>query len=752
MNTRLLAVLGGFFLLAGETFAQAVLEEVTVTARKRAESLVDVPVSISVTSGEKLEQLSLRGLEDLSGFTPNLQVNENATQQTVTIRGVGSGANQAFEQSVGTYVDGVYFGRGRSARNLFFDMERVEIIRGPQGLLFGKNTIAGAVNVTTRRPTEELEAYLEGEYFGGTGQAGVTAVVSGPLADNVRARLAGHYKSEEGYVRNTFTGEREAAREEFIIRAVGVWEIGDSLDFTFKGEISSYDVDGRTAQNVQAGPLAAVYPTFDPRFETNLDFYSSTPGDDFDNTDTGNLTLRANWAMDDELTITYISGYTAYDFANNIPAEFTPVPDYAEQSNRQDHWQISQELRTHYVAADGRLEFLGGVYFAYEDLDIEETFNFNLPALRAVGGAAPPLDASVITFFSQDTESYAVFGEAQFSPMEQLRLSAGVRYTYDAKDMDKELLVAARGTQTRAPEQEGFAAAIGRIPHQHNLERSDKRLTPAVGVQFDVTDYAMLYGSWSRGFKAGGFDAQNSGGNLDLAAYDSEKADSFEAGAKFDFLDGAARLSLNYFYTDFNDLQVSAWNGLVFTVANAASATSMGVEADGSWQVTENFNVGGSAAWLHAEYDDFPNATCTAPQQIAFAARTGLPAGRCAENDLSSRDLQFSPKMAGNVNASLLLPLLDAFRVTLQGDLNFTTSYHTALDLDPVAKQGGFVKLNMRLELASLNERLSVAVVGKNLTDRKTTTWVNDMPVLRGAYFGFVDPPRSVGVQVRVSM
>ena len=694
--------------------------------------------------------MSIKGLEELSGFTPNLQINENATQQTVTIRGVGSGANQAFEQSVGTYIDGVYFGRGRSARNAFFDVERVEILRGPQGILFGKNTIAGAINITTRKPTQELEGYLEGEYFSEIDQWAITGAVSGPFSDTVSGRLAARFGGESGYVTNTFAGADEAERDEYVVRGTLVLDPTDRLQVILKGEASSFDVTGRTAQNVQAGPLEGLYLSFDPTFESNLDFQSSTPGDDFDNTDTGNLTATIDYEINESWNLTSISAFVAYEFDNNIPAEFAPAPDYADQSNMQEHDQLSQELRLHFTSADAKLEFIGGIYYQTEELKIEETFNFNLSNLIDVGVALFPLDSSIITFFSQDTDSAALFGELRYSITDRLRISAGLRHTNDEKSVDKELVVATLGTQIPDPSQEPFAAIIGRIPHAYNLSREDTDTSPALGIQFDTSDNSMIYGSYSEGFKAGGFDAQNTAGDLDLAAFEPEDVEAWEIGGKFGLADGAATLNLAYFNNEFTNLQVAAFNGLVFTTTNAASATSSGIELDGQWRATDEWIFGTSLAWLDAEYDDFSNSTCTAPQQIQHAADTGMPPGTCTQ-DLSGRELQFSPEFAGNLNAEYSRPLGN-YLLTVQGDINYTDSYFTAQDLDPLSEQDSFTKINLRIELADINGRWSVAAVGKNLTDEMTTTWVNDVPVFRGAYFGFVDPPRSYGVQFRLNL
>jgi len=171
---------------------------------------------------------------------------------------------------------------------------------------------------------------------------------------------------------------------------------------------------------------------------------------------------------------------------------------------------------------------------------------------------------------------------------------------------------------------------------------------------------------------------------------------------------------------------------------------------DAQWRPIDTLTLGTSLAWLDAKYDSFTGATCTAPQQNAFVAETGLPAGRCTQ-DLSGRDLQFSPDFAGNVNATFETPVGDRYTLSVEADVNFTSSYFTAQDLDPISKQSGFAKLNMRVAFGDIDDRWSVAVVGRNLTDKKTTTWVNDVPVFRGAYFGFIDPPRTFGIQLRTN-
>ena len=198
----------------------AQLEEVVVTAQKRTESLQDVPISVAVVSGEQLDNFSITDLGELSATIPNVTIGQNATQDSITIRGVGSGANHGFEQSVGTFIDGVYFGRGRSSRSPFLDIERVEVLKGPQGVLFGKNTIAGALNVTTRKASDEFEASIEAEYFDGDESVGATGVVSGPLSDSVVARLVVKYRDSSGFIDNRATGDDDPEIEETVAQAL----------------------------------------------------------------------------------------------------------------------------------------------------------------------------------------------------------------------------------------------------------------------------------------------------------------------------------------------------------------------------------------------------------------------------------------------------------------------------------------------------------------------------------------------------
>ena len=707
--------------------AQAVLEETVVTAQKREESVQEVPISVFVTSGEKLDDFSINSLEELSATIPNVTIGQNATQDSITIRGVGSGANHGFEQSVGTFIDGVYFGRGRFSRSPFLDIQRVEVLKGPQSVLFGKNTIAGAINITTRKPTREFEGAIEGEYFDGDDAYGATAYVSGPISDTVAGRLVVKYRDANGYMHNRTTGDDEPAIEETVARGSLAWDLTDRLTLDLKAEVSSYDMDGRHLQMVDGGPFTELFEALDPKYEEDLDYNRSTNnpvfGRDHDNTDADNVTATLKYDFD-SVRLVSISAYNHYDYDNNIPASWVANLDTAAKRYKEDLAQYSQELRLE-STGDGSLEYMVGLFYQKEEIDHKQDFDFDTAQAIADGAPLPPFVGTEAFKINQDTESYAAFGQVTWHFTDFLRLNLGLRYTEDSKDLDYS------------------QSTTGTLPFpSYSIKDSltDSKVTPSISLQYDIWDDSMVYLSYSEGFKAGGFDFE-SGGN-----FDPETVDAWEAGIKSRLFDGAVELNAAAFHSEISDLQVAAWNGTAFETSNAASATTEGVEVDGRWQLTDGLMLSGSLAYLNAEYDDFKNATCTAQQQIDLIAEGGS-AGSCTQ-DLSGGDLQFSPEWSGTVNIHYSYYLANGMDISAIAGADYSDSYYSALDLDPASKQDAFWKYHARIQLSAA-AGWSVALVGKNLSNEKTTMWVNDVPFFRGAQFAAIDPPRSIGVQAR---
>lgn len=720
--TAILLTLG-----SSSMFAQAqVLEEVTVTAQKRTQSLQDVPISVSVTSGETLDNFSIGDIGELSGSIPNVTIGENATQDSITIRGIGSGANHGFEQSVGTFIDGVYFGRGRSSRSPFLDIERIEVLKGPQGVLFGKNTIAGALNITTRKPTDEFEGSIEGQYFDGDDSYGLTGVVSGPLTDSLRGRLVVKYNEAGGFIENRATGDDDPEIEELVFRGSLAWDLSDRLTLDLKAEMSSYDVDGRHLQMVEGGRFAELFASVDPNYEEVLDDRRSANnpvfGRDFDDTDAENFTATFNYDFESARLVS-ITAYTAYEYENNVPASWVANLDTATKRYNEDHTQFSQELRLE-SQGDGALEYIIGAFYQTEEIDHLQHFDFDTAQAIADGFPLPPFVGRTDFDLEQDTDSIAVFGQLTWNITDRLRTTLGLRYTEDKKDID-------------------FARiTTGALPfptYELTDSRTDSDTTPSLNVQYDLGDDVMLYGSFSQGFKSGGFDFESG------EDFEEETVDAWEFGVKSRLADGAVELNAAVFSSEFSDLQVAAWNGVAFETGNAAEATTQGVEVDGRWQITDNWMLSGAIAYLDAQYDDFPGATCTADQTDEHNA-SGAPGG-CTQ-DLSGKELQFSPEYSGTINLEYFRIMDSGLELTAMLGADYSDAYYTALDLDPHSIQDSFTKINARIALAG-SAGWSLALVGKNLTNEETTMWVNDMPFFRTAHFGAIDGLRNIGIQAK---
>ncbi|MEE4110793.1 MAG: TonB-dependent receptor [Halieaceae bacterium] len=726
------------------------LEEVIVTARKREESLQSVPISISVVDGEWIVDNAVRTFEQLSYSVPNFTVNESPIDTNIFIRGIGSAENQGFEQSVGLFSDGVYWGRARQARSPFFDVERIEVLKGPQGILFGKNTTAGAVSITTARPTAEPSARAGIYYEPDADERVVEGVISGPLSESLRGRLAVRGADMDGWLVNTAISADEPSREEVFVRGSLEWDISPDVDATFRLEHGELDVEGSTMQITEVGPWGDLFARFDPAFEADFDDRRSVGGTgifvqpESSDTDSTTASVTLNWYTE-PFTLTSITGYTTYDFADVFDADISALPQ-AQKLFSSDFEQWSQEVRLLSPAADaGGIDWITGVYWQTSDLDVQTRDDIDLALLQAPAG-------SRYYVTGQTSDLFAVFGQATWHMTDRWRITGGLRWVDEEKDAGRFLDVTNLGTTQPNPALEPFfAAALGTFPHDLEGNRSEGQVLPSLVVQWDATDSGMLYASYSKGFKGGGFDEQLTSGDPDDWEFEDETVDTYELGAKWSPAGGRAALNVALFRSEYSDLQVSAFDGLAgFVVGNAADATSEGVELDGSWAVTPNLRLGGAVAWLDARYESFENAACTASQSTAHEM-AGLPSP-CLQ-DLSGSEPLYSPDWSGNLYASHEATFGRGGRWMLRTRLeaNFTDSFFVTQDLDPNLEQDGFMKLNLRFGLVSLAHGWEIALVGKNLTDELTTSFGNDVPILTGAFFKFADRPRTVGIQGRLS-
>jgi outer membrane receptor protein involved in Fe transport len=766
---------------------QLVLEEVIVTAQKREQSLQDVPIAVAAMTGEKIEDTGITNLEELTLYIPNVNINQGQATPNLFIRGVGSGTNPGFEQSVGLYVDGLYSGRGQLAKvPLTLDLQRVEVLKGPQGILFGKNTIGGAINITTARPDFETGGYVEALYEPDHGEQLFTGVLTGGLSDNVAGRLAVRYEGMDGWWENETLNEEGPDKDNLFVRASLLWEATDTLEVLAKYEHGDFEVVGRP-QVVYKSDQPVNFLGEEP-FPV-IDDHDRGAGDilDTDDTDLDVALLTVNW--DAEVgTLTSITGYATYDTSRYTNSDIAVTPSI-NRLQEEEYDQFSQELRL--VSPGGEtLDWIVGAYYQQSELDISKT-NTDLDFLRSGPLSVPPLvyttDERIPTQFDQESTSWAVFAQGTYALTDTLRFGLGVRYNEEEKDLDK--VTEAPGLGARAGADlivlanpaSGILIEDLRSHSFLGLERDEDKVTWSANLQWDATDDSMYYASISTGFKGGGFDeaytnsgptartgniitGEPDGGVVDMGVdssilnYDEETVLAYEIGAKLTLADGAANLNMALFRMEYDDLQVSSLVGDVFRVGNAGDSVSQGLEVDGRWLLAEGFTIGGSVAYLDAEYDDFTGATCTIPQVSDPVANPGclredgsnIAPGESGGQDLSGETLLFAPEWSGNLNAEWIVTVSSTLEVRTNLDVNYNGEFYSALDLDKNTKHDSATKVNLRVALADIGDTWSVAVLGKNLTDEETMVWRNDVALTASnSYFGVPERGRSIAVQAR---
>jgi outer membrane receptor protein involved in Fe transport len=750
-----------------------VLDEIIVTATKRPVEIQDAPISLSVVAGDKIEAMGMAELEDLALYIPNVHVAEGGVSPLLFIRGVGSNMNPGFEQSVGTFVDGVYFGRAVYSRASFLDLERVEVLKGPQLTLFGKNTIAGAINITTAQPTEDFEGYVEAAFESEVDGTSVSAMLSGPLSDAVRVRVAARKSDGEGWMTNTAAGGVGGPEEDNLaIRGTLEWDASESLVFTLKAERNRYKFLGRHQVISIATPAAtALYQTFgDAAFSPGFGYvrsFRTSVQPEFHDTDASLVQLTALYDWGD-LAVTSITAVTGYDYRDSQDADYSALL-FLERSRLEEHEQFSQEFLLTSPRGNA-VDFIAGVYFQTADLTSDRITPGRFTGVppidagvraqinAALGTDLQPgdIDADLFAFFEQDATTISAFGELTFNLRDDFRIVTGLRYAKDEKEVSKSGLQAQVGGMTPDP---FLAVVYGPIlqfagTYAYTLERDEDHLTGNLGLQWDPNADSMLYLNVSSGYKAGGFDEGNPLGSLADAEFEDETVLGLEAGGKFTILGGRGRINAAVFHSKYEDLQVSTFDGnTAFVVGNAAESVVTGLEADWTFAVAEHLLLSGALALLNAEYDSFPDSACTSAQYLAWVA-AGNPRATCTQ-DLSGRPLQFAPDWAANIAARYVRPIGNDLELALLVDINASDDTVIAADGDSLLAQKAYEKINARISLGTTDGRWLVAVVGKNLGDEATTTFGNDIPLgsfgFDGSYFQHIDPPRTITLQGRWS-
>ena len=721
------------------------IEEVLVTATKRVESALDVPISLETFQGDMIEQNSITNLDDLSVRVPNVTIGDGINQQTIYMRGMGSGTERSFEQSVALFVDDVYQPRSRMYRAPFFDMERVEVLRGPQAVLFGLNATAGTLNITTAttRPGDEsfvrVRAGYEFEYEGFEASA-----VAGFGGEDMGLRIALRHRDEgDGFVFNNFTQQDEKSTEETVLRGTLNWAPSDNVEFLLKVNYSEADLDG------EVGELFGTVPTaFGDDGELDWGTLSnpnllgagedSDPGFDHDLT---NVSARIDWTLDGGNVITGILGYAESDYHYVTNVGTLPVNTFASGIDETLE-AASLELR---IASpvDRVFSYIAGVYVANNEVTNWLPSIFGDFFFAPVFGPGSALRGDNTN--EQDTDTISAFASGRYAIGDNLTATLGVRWSDVKKDYARDnlscRLMADNGNGTFAVvtdlPQPVFAAFCGSLPGFSDKKSSDNFM-PELIVQWDYSDDGMAYAKVGRSVKAGGFTFSGSA-VADFIDYDDEKATGFEIGTKNVVMGGRATLSVTGFLTEFKDLQLNSFQlaegGVVITtVRNAGKSDAKGFEGEFQVAASDWLNLGASIAFLDSEYTEFPNGPCFVGETPSDPAT-----GAC---DKGGSDTPNAPKWTGHVYADFKVPVSSNLNITGGVTASFSDDYFTEGAIDPAAVQDSYTRWDARLGIVAGNDKWRVDLVGKNLSDEAINTF--SQPFV--GYIGYTNTPMTIGL------
>ncbi len=641
--------------------------DILVTARRRAENVQQVPVAISVTSGKTLEAQGIYNINRLTQLQPTLQFYSTNPRNTfINIRGIGAPfglTNDGFEQGVGIYIDQVYYNRIASATLDFVDVERIETLRGPQGTLYGKNTTAGAINITTRPPSFDFEGKAEislGNYGFKQGKASV----SGPITSNLAARISVSNTDRRGTIYNVVTNQHVNSQDNLGVRGSLLWKPTDTLNITLSGDynlqnpiccVQTYARVGPTqrALDRQYAALIARFPGYRVPSTDPFDRVTDLDADIAARNEHGGASARVEWDLGPG-TLTSVTAWRYWDWGPKNDRDFTGLPIYTKVNNPTKQDQYTQELRYNYEG--NRLNFVLGGFAFHQKIrtsGVQETGTaasaWLLAPSNALSNNPAVLNGVVATNdIRLDNTSLAAFGKVNWKLTDRFTVSPGIRVNYDKKSGYYDSVVvgtASNGTRqivsndpTSASYRDPWTAAQRGVQASQFFEvpYSAWNLSYDLNLAYEVARDINAYATYAKSFKTGGVNLNgvpsqaNGLPQLDVAVIKPEKVDHFELGLKTQFWDRRATLNLSAFWTEIKDFQasvisnVSGSNVLRGYLANADKVRTRGIEGDFSVRPSDRFSAYVSGAFTDAKFVKFTNAPC--PPELAGGG-TGTPVG-----------------------------------------------------------------------------------------------------------------------------
>ena len=661
-----------------------ILEQVTVTAQKREQSLQEVPLTVTAFSGDFVTENGVQDIRDIQGLTPNLSIKSRGdTEASVFIRGIGSQApGIGADPAVGIFIDGMVASRGTNATAAFFDVERIEVVKGPQGTLFGRNASAGAISIITNKP-DLNESY--GSLLLGAGDKGqIRGQFIGNLAasDRFAVRIGLNYNKRDGLYYNELTDQEmlNVDAQNYRISALGL--ITDTWEMTFL-------LEGIKSKNND------VIVTDDDAFAKVIRQNEAPAKQELKST---RFIWTNKWAMNDSMELTSITGYYDHD-VNVTPVdadelEFPIVTFEEPQTNK----TFSQEFRLNGSAE--RVDWFVGASYVKEDLSFINGLNYEegivLDLLAGAGFLCEDPDLPECTYRTETpygdntTKSYALYGDFTWHMNDLWSLTAGARYTKDKKNMSyanptTDGVLSVIEMQLFGPITDGLVYA----------NDSWSSFDPRLAVDFLATDNTTIFASVSSGYKSGGLNRQVDDflpNPQTINSFDEESVMAYEFGTKSVLLDGRASLNFSAFYNDYKDYQLETLVGLVPEVSNVGDIKTSGIELEGRVLVTDNFELAGTYAYLDAEVKD--------------SIDPGLIGNRTPQ----------SPKHSASAQAHYFIPI-NPGEFKLSGILVYSDDYW--FDIFNTLEQSSYTTLDLRLGYTPKSDRWSIAGFVDNATDEE---------------------------------
>ncbi len=739
--------------------------DIVVTARRRSETLNTVPVIVSVVGQAQIANNNATDLSKIGELTPTVIIGAYKSNGggSIAIRGISSPANQAgFEQAVSVAIDGVQTSDGRIAQLGIFDVQQVEVLKGPQALLFGKNNTAGVISIATADPTDRLEISGRTSYEFVGDESTTDVAISGPLSETFGARLAVRYRNLDGWLRNTARPIANPFYRAATGAPAGAAQLPGTTDtrpgdkeilarLTLKGEPSdnfTFRAKSFFARNKDAGPGTAtqnigpctgatprMYGIADPAADCVVDnrttignlpaaISTTMRGGTADGSPYGKLTVLTQaidlgWklgAVSIDTTTGY--NYTKYRFFSGLDqTSYSQLAFFNEQRAE----QFSQELR---VTSDlqGPFNFMAGGFYQTSRLhDNNDTKlndgNYNVAANRY---------STYEDFSLQTGNTLSGFAQVLVKPVETIEIAGGARYTRERKRFSKQNLYGIGTFNTLNTVYPG-SSRVGYLEGKFE----DSNVSPEATVTWRPDSSKTLFIAYKTGFKSGGFGLTSplqTGTRIGDTDFDSEKARGFEAGAKGLFLDGRLRVNVAAFAYKFTDLQVNTYDParVAYTINNAGEVRQRGGEAEVNYAPFKALTLHGAIAYTHNRFRNFVGqcygyafptgtvrATATAPANCSFVNATALT----LQQDFNGRAPARSPDWAGNGGAEVTIPL-GAYKLAVTGDAFYSGSYYAAETMAPSTLQRSLWRFNASARVAEIDDRWSVSVIGRNLTNK----------------------------------